>query len=1037
MKSLGIVNILSESFDSCGTGFFISPNGYILTCNHVLIRGGYVELGERVSFKYANDSSLYEAIWIKRNVEEDLAILYTKEINMGYLPLFIHDTTGVLADTYGFPSGSEIDIKTTVSIDRISDDEKRIQLGNANTVTFGFSGAPLIYNDVVIGMISYVAVTDSNGHMNELAFAISSKCVLQSFSKYVSYKETCVGYGSKKNRCSNFVLSKNDIFCKECFTEEFVDSVKALYMAQNYKIHEGNGFFIGELQYGSLRYFNAVFCIVKFNETVTIEDLYSVINISEESKYNISHIIIITNANLNEESLKFVQKRGIEVLTREKLLHTLFDFESYRKDLLRHVDSEQLSVHYIEIYGTSKLNENEDIIFNDNYSEENTYSDEEHIYSDEEHFEFIYEDSYGREYFDLLDNEEQFDEEISEQDPILLKDYVDDFLLSKHKALLILGDYGSGKTSFCYTYALKLLDEFIQAKNSFLPLLVRLRGYNKAVGIGQLLTDYFVNDLGINNFNISSFKLLLKNINVIMIFDGYDEVAKKVDFDIKYDVLREICNFVEGNTKIIITCRPNYFQNASEFKRIFQNSHFAYEPGEKPLPEFIENSIAELNDDQINFYINSYQRELEVSNISVADIINAIANTHDLTDLAKRPFLLYVILKTLPEILREKDRSQLEKINAARLYSKYTDDWIKREDEKNKTLIRQEDKEMFCKELAYELYISDARSLSYKKFPDAIKKYFKNLEKIEDIDYFTHDVQSCSFLTSDRTGEFEFIHRSFMEYFVAERIVNKLAIALIQTDEDYQPIKNIDEILGSAYLSMDICLFIVEILEIESSNLINEAFDFYISINSIARSNLLSIIAKSHINMSDIFIKYKIQTNDISKVDFSHAEFENGKLRSFLFENLHFYSVKIENMVFIDCDFEGTVFKECKLINVSFFGCNFRNSSWVKTSLLDCIFCENLEGLSDGSINLLNYARKFEVRERVVMWTSFSYSNWLNSIIRKSEFISYDLNNTVMDSICICDTHFEQIDFSGTYINGNCTFENITCSNVIGEPYEF
>lgn len=85
---------------------------------------------------------------------------------------------------------------------------------------------------------------------------------------------------------------------------------------------------------------------------------------------------------------------------------------------------------------------------------------------------------------------------------------------------------------------------------------------------------------------------------------------------------------------------------------------------------------------------------------------------------------------------------------------------------------------MFCKELAFELYISNSVSLSYNDFPETIKKHFKDVDRIEDIDYFTHDIQSCSFLTSDRSGDFKFIHKSFMEYFVADRIDKKLKMCL-------------------------------------------------------------------------------------------------------------------------------------------------------------------------------------------------------------------------------------------------------------------
>ena len=57
MDSAGIVNILSPEGESFGTGFFVSPNGYILTCKHVLLKAGYRQNGETVNFKYADDAA--------------------------------------------------------------------------------------------------------------------------------------------------------------------------------------------------------------------------------------------------------------------------------------------------------------------------------------------------------------------------------------------------------------------------------------------------------------------------------------------------------------------------------------------------------------------------------------------------------------------------------------------------------------------------------------------------------------------------------------------------------------------------------------------------------------------------------------------------------------------------------------------------------------------------------------------------------------------------------------------------------------------
>lgn len=658
MSSSGIINILSSSEKSFGTGFFVSPDGKILTCKHVLQKAGYRKCGQLIYYKYVDDSAVYKAKWIKSANEEDLALLSTSEKKENYIPMCDKNITGLKVDSYGFPNGSKREIKASVCVEMVFDNEKYIQLGNANAITFGFSGAPLIHDNNAVGIIYNVAQTDSNGRLAEIAFAISAKRVFEFFSKDVSKKEICMGYGSKEEKCTNYVVSKKEGLCEECYANQFSDAVKSIYQAQNYTIYQCNNFFIAQLKYGISTYYDAIFTLVKFNELISLEDIYSIIERAKESIHNISQIIIVTNAKLNKSCLSCVEKNNIIIKKKEELLRSLFDFERYRTDLLKYVKSEQLSMHYIEIYGANILRGNEKINVEDYYIDE--YGIEFDYFDEEEEFDY-----FDKEEIAVYDDDPNMEQDNSSKDiteKVLMKEYVDEFLESEYKALLILGDYGSGKTSFCYIYTLELLNKFIQGKSGFLPILIKLRGYNKAVGIAQLLTDYFVNELGINNFNILSLKLLLKNINVVLIFDGFDEIAKKVDFDIKYDALKEICSLAEKETKIVVTCRPNYFQNASEFEQIFRNSYFPYEPGDKPLPEFIENSILDLDLPQIKFYIESYEKELKKFNISISEVLQTIANTHDLTDLAKRPFLLYMILNTLPKILKEEKTEKKSKL---------------------------------------------------------------------------------------------------------------------------------------------------------------------------------------------------------------------------------------------------------------------------------------------------------------------------------------------------------------------------------------
>jgi len=1027
----GIVNILSAEGKSFGTGFFVSPKGYILTCLHVLSRAGYQRIGQAVSFKYADDTSLYQAKWIKRDKKADLAILCASIAQPSYIPMCKQDVSGRWAECYGFPNNSYTDISAHVSIDRFCDHENLIQLGNANAVTLGFSGGPVIYNGTAIGMVLSIPKTVPNGRMSQIAMAISAKLVLNLHSEYISEKELCIGYGEKRKKCANYVAAKDTAakalgLCEECYTQKFTDDIQALYKAQNYRIHcihKDKQFFVTELKYGASTYFDAVFTFVKFGDTIKPDDLYPLPHRVRSSGYTTTRTVIVSNVQSDKSCNEIIKEEGLTFKTKEQLLRDLFDFESYRDDLISHVHSEQLSTHYIEVYSTTDFPKEENITFKA-LDDEDLYADDCYFYSDNEE-----EDGCGEEYDyrekDGYEEENGLDlyRRPACRKRTLLKDYVTAFLESDHQALLILGDYGSGKTSFCYTYTLEMLNQFMQNQSASLPLLIKLRGYNKAVGLSQVLTDYFVNDLGVSNFNIGAFKLLLKNINVILIFDGYDEVAKKVDFDIKYEVLREICDLAEERTKVIVTCRPNYFQNASEFANIFKKSYFQYEPGDKPLLEFVENSIADLDESQIDAYIDSYQIDFARSNITKRELLETIANTHDLSDLAKRPFLLYMIMSTLPKILKETKGKQKAKINAAMLYQVYTDNWLRREDQKNKTLIKRKDKELFCKELALELYTSNEISLSYRDLPEAIKRNFKHVGQTEDVDYFSHDIQSCSFLTSDRSGEFKFIHKSFMEYFVAERVVSKLDEYFVKTSNMDKRVKKINQILGNIPFSMEICLFISDILSATKRNLIQEVRKLSDSLNSTSAANMLSIISKTGCNMVECLLPYIRSTEKLCHVDFGHAIFFGGLINNLSFQNAQFYSASLKGTIFVECDFRGAVFSKATLEDVKFYKCQFTSSKWRDSKLNGCVF-------SPSDLDEDDLMTCFDI-----IPCDFENSTWHKSTIESCSFYDCLLVDNHMKMIKIHDTTFEYVDFSGTYIE-HVESSNNQMYNVTGEPYE-
>jgi formylglycine-generating enzyme required for sulfatase activity len=140
-----------------------------------------------------------------------------------------------------------------------------------------------------------------------------------------------------------------------------------------------------------------------------------------------------------------------------------------------------------------------------------------------------------------------------------------------------------------------------------------------------------------------------------------------------------------------------------------------------------------------------------------------IQRVYNLPDLARRPVLLDMIARTLPEL------KEGQTVNAARLYQVYTSFWLEREIAKGRTLIAPADRRLFAEELAMEMLRTGDLAIHYSRIPARVKAHFK-LDKAEEIDYCEADVRTCNFMSRDAAGNYSFAHKSFMEFFAACRL---------------------------------------------------------------------------------------------------------------------------------------------------------------------------------------------------------------------------------------------------------------------------
>jgi formylglycine-generating enzyme required for sulfatase activity len=354
-----------------------------------------------------------------------------------------------------------------------------------------------------------------------------------------------------------------------------------------------------------------------------------------------------------------------------------------------------------------------------------------------------------------------------------MDDYVDRWLDDPTRNhISILGDYGTGKTSFCRQYAAGLGRRWLDDPNQHrIPILISLRDYAKAMNLEQLITDFLVNRYDIPA-SYEAFRRFNADGKLVLIFDGFDEMAMRVDYQTTVDNFEELARAVEEESKVVLTCRTPYFRTRAEAEDLFAcvgaesraqgrdvPEQAAIDLTGRPNFEMVQLLLFDQTDIQAMLRARfpdewkHYWRQIET--------------TYNLEELAQRPVLLDMMARSLPEL------EPGEAVNAAQLYQVYTDLWLEREEKKGRKLITREDKRLFMQQLALEMLRRQELSIHYSRLPERVRAHF-HLEKAHEIDYFEHDIRTCSFLNRDPQGNYKFAHKSFGEFFVAQWLSPKL-----------------------------------------------------------------------------------------------------------------------------------------------------------------------------------------------------------------------------------------------------------------------
>jgi formylglycine-generating enzyme required for sulfatase activity len=327
--------------------------------------------------------------------------------------------------------------------------------------------------------------------------------------------------------------------------------------------------------------------------------------------------------------------------------------------------------------------------------------------------------------------------------------------------LTILGDFGTGK-SCC---AMELTMRLLERGGPRTPLFFSLRDYQHVETLQSIVTKGLTEKYGILNFNYPAFLRLLEEGRLLLIFDAFDELATLSERWATVASLRRLNEAVRGRSKVILTCRTHYFTTQAAEREGIAGSMprggelFAEVEGRRNYSIVY---LEPFSPKQIREFVHRHHPD------STDAVMEQIGRLPGVEDLAARPVLLEMILKTLPRLLKETGP-----LNLATLYETFTRLWL--DDVAKGDALTPQDKLRFSQALAIKLNQDDLPRIHYSALEQYVGDFFqKLLRSPADRFRFDQEIRVCDFLNRDAEGYYQFAHKSFMEFFVAQEVAAAL-----------------------------------------------------------------------------------------------------------------------------------------------------------------------------------------------------------------------------------------------------------------------
>ncbi|HYH16907.1 MAG TPA: NACHT domain-containing protein, partial [Flavisolibacter sp.] len=364
--------------------------------------------------------------------------------------------------------------------------------------------------------------------------------------------------------------------------------------------------------------------------------------------------------------------------------------------------------------------------------------------------------------------------------------YLSQWLNVKEKEhISVLGEFGTGKTWLALHFAYKMLEEYEVKKKQKLPrpripILIYLRDFSKAINVEALISDFFFRKHKIELKGVfDAFMQLNKMGKLLLVFDGFDEMADKVDKQKMINNFWELASVIHFNSKVILTCRSEHFPQIKEGRSLLNaelKDATKYLTGDSPQFEVLQ--LLKFNDEQIEKVLSFHTDK---------KTIKSILSNSEIKDLLRRPIMTDLILDALEDIKKGLP------IDMSRIYLYATRKKMERDIEQSRTFTSLADKLYFMCELSWDMLANDKLKIHFKEFHKLTDALFGYKVVNNELDYWRYDMRGQTMLIIDEEdGYYKPAHKSFLEFFTAFKFAAQLGIIAYDFLEVVKKQSNID-----------------------------------------------------------------------------------------------------------------------------------------------------------------------------------------------------------------------------------------------------